>query len=186
MKRLLRQGWVRLGIPSCSIESLADHSWSVAVLTYICCIQENIYRDESKLQKLDLEKSVLIALFHDFPESEYLDIDKSVEEILENEKIKEIRHNLENGAINSILAKFPAKISNFIEEILQDHKSDEYHLVRIADLLDLLLQTNNYSNKSWLNKLETKKFQNHAINLIMQYSKQFKFLIPYLKESGLI
>ena len=79
MKRLLRTGWIRAGVPKCDIESLADHSWAVATLTYLFILEENALRVKIPEKKpLNIEKSILIALFHDFLESEYLDLDKSV------------------------------------------------------------------------------------------------------------
>jgi putative hydrolase of HD superfamily len=91
MKRLLRTGWIRAGVPKCDIESLADHSWGVAVLTYLLCLQENEHRMRNKIVPLlNTEKAVLMALFHDFAESEYLDIDKSPTNVVSSDKVSAI------------------------------------------------------------------------------------------------
>jgi len=88
MKRLLRQGWVRAGVPLSSIESIADHSWSVSVLTYVFTVLENQIRVSRSIKpNLNLEKGVYIALFHDFTESEYFDMDKSIRNLLSIVKI---------------------------------------------------------------------------------------------------
>lgn len=183
MKRLLRQGWVRAGVPLDSIESLADHSWATAVLTFVFGVQENQLR--SRVQaKLDICKGVLIALFHDLDESEYFDIDKSIENILDEDKFRTFSKLIEEGAINKIISKFPS--SESLEEILREKESEEYHLAKIADLIDLLYQTYDYGEKQWLNKKQFNRFRSHAINQLQKYRNQFKFLVAFLEENSFL
>ncbi|MFX0170770.1 MAG: YfbR-like 5'-deoxynucleotidase [Candidatus Hodarchaeota archaeon] len=183
MKRLLRQGWVRAGIPLGSVESLADHSWATAVLTFVFSVQENQLR-YSKQSMLDVGKGVLIALFHDFAESEYFDIDKSIENITDDKKFRTMSKMLEEGAIHRILTKFPS--SESLEEILRENDSDEYHLVKIADLIDLLYQTYDYGEKQWLNKKQLNSFRQHALKQLQKYKDQFLFLDTFLKENSFL
>jgi len=178
MKRLLRQGWVRAGIPLSSIESLADHSWSVAALTYYFSILENNLR-ESK--KIDIQKAVLIALFHDLPESEYFDIDKSAR-FISPETLAKFQKKLEEGAIQHIMSNIPIQVKEFLYPLLIDHESDEYHISRVSDLIDLLHQTKVYWGKNWIDKNQYEKFRTHALQRLKIYEKQFFFLKQYLLE----
>jgi putative hydrolases of HD superfamily len=59
LKHVLRQGWIDRGVAS--VESVADHSWSVAVLAWFLAAE----RDE-----LDRQRVLLLGLMHDLPESQ--------------------------------------------------------------------------------------------------------------------
>ncbi len=181
MKRLLRTGWVRAGVPPGSIESLADHSWSVTFLTYLFCILENDLRG-SEQSLLDVEKAVLIALLHDLNESEYFDMDKSVDKVVDPEFLVQFQQQLELGAIQNILAKAPDPIKESLDTFLNDHQSEEYHIARVSDLIDLISQANDYRKKHWLDEDQFQGFKNHALHQLKQYEKQFSFLEDYLKE----
>lgn len=184
MKKLLRQGWVRAGVPLSSIESLADHSWSVAVLTYMFSTMENQLRGSTTKLQLDVGKGVIIALFHDLAESEYFDIDKSIKNIIDKEKFNALQKMLEEGAINKILSIFPT--SGLLEEILKDQSSEEYHLARVCDLIDLLIQTREYRSKQWISEDQLKYFETHALNQLEGYQRRFIFLEEFLKENYLL
>lgn len=179
MKRLLRQGWVRNGVPKGSIESLADHSWAVAALTYIFVELENGLR-ESK--KLNVEKAVLIALFHDFPESEYFDFDKSLSSIINKNRLTEFLQEIEEGAIQNLIEKTPLNMRSSFRKILTDHKSEEYHIARVADLFDILNQSRDYEKKNWLDKSQSEAFQKNAIRKLKKYEDQFVFIKFVLAE----
>ena len=180
MKRLLRQGWVRAGVPLSSIESLADHSWSVAALTYYFCILENDLRG-SKVQRLDIQKAILIALFHDLPESEYFDIDKSAQ-FISPETLVHFQQKLEEGAIQHIMSNIPMQMKDSLYPLLKDHESEEYHISRVSDLIDLLHQTNVYWKKKWIDKDQYEKFRSHALQQLKLYENRFFFLKQYLLE----
>jgi 5'-deoxynucleotidase YfbR-like HD superfamily hydrolase len=150
MKRLLRQGWVRAGVPPSSIESLADHSWSVTVLTYMFCYLENDLRGSTNEPLLNVEKAVLIGLFHDLSESEYFDMDKSISNVVSHEDLAQFQNNLQEGAIQNILGKVPLPLKEDLDAILNDHHSEEYHIARVSDIIDLIFQAKEYSKKHWL------------------------------------
>ncbi len=183
MKRLQRQGWVRAGVPPGSIESLADHSWSVAFLTYLNCILENELRG-SKQPLLDVEKAVLIGLLHDLSESEYFDMDKSVETVVNQELLVQFQQALEEGAIGNIIAKAPGPLKKSFDRLLNDHQSEEYRIARVSDLIDLIYQAKEYKKKHWLDEDQFQGFKIHALQQLKQYEKQFSFLQEILK--GLI
>ena len=180
MKRLLRTGWIRAGVPPSSIESLADHSWSVAFLTYSFSILENNLRG-SEQPFLDVEKAVLIALLHDLNESEYFDMDKSVEKVVDHELLTQFQQQLEVGAIRNILAKVPIPLRESLETLLNDHQSEEYHLARVSDLVDLLYQAKEYRKRHWIDEDQFQSFRTHSLQQLKKYEKQFSFLPEYLK-----
>jgi 5'-deoxynucleotidase YfbR-like HD superfamily hydrolase len=187
MKRLLRTGWIRAGVPKCDIESLADHSWAVAALTYLFILEENSLRENThEKTPVNIEKSILLALFHDFLESEYLDIDKSVFNLASTDIVKSFIHEIEKGALERISSQLPPTGRESIEKLLNEKDSVEYQLVRIADHIDLLLQTRDYLQRHWIDPENAESFQTYALKQLESYTEDFLFLKPYLTRSGFI
>ncbi|MHA2225119.1 MAG: YfbR-like 5'-deoxynucleotidase [Candidatus Hodarchaeales archaeon] len=182
MKRLLRQGWVRAGVPISSIESLADHSWSVAALTFIFSTLENELRENPKFH-LNVEKAVIFGLFHDLTESEYFDFDKSINRLVSQDTLKNFQHEIETGAIKSIISKIPLSISNSLESILKEQHCEEYQVVKVADLIDLIFQAKEYYKKHWIDEGQFQEFTSQALTHLKHYKDRFSFLKEYINSS---
>jgi len=180
MKRLLRSGWIRTGIPKSEIESLADHSWAVAVYAYFFCLEENTLRAEVGKKKVKVEKAVLMALFHDFLESEYMDLDKSMYNVMNPEKIDKFIQEIETNALKRIVSHASPDIRSSLESLFDDQDSEEFQIVKISDYFDLLIQARYYSQKHWINEQDTLSFQNHALNKLKTFFDNFLFLKPHL------
>ena len=173
MKRLLRQGWVRAGVPLSSIESLADHSWSSAVIVYILVQLENEFRRKNNNPLLNIENAVCIALFHDFQESQYFDIDKSLENLIEEELWQDFITKIDNSAIESLIENIPKSVQNPMLKLMQDRESEEYHIAKAADLFDLYFQATEYYNRNWIDEILYKKFTTKTLARLKAYEKQF-------------
>jgi len=186
MKQLLRTGWIRAGVPKSEIESLADHSWAVAVYTYFFCIEENSLRLQTGRNKLNMEKAVLMALFHDFLESEYMDLDKSLYNIADSEIIDNFIKKIETSALKMILDHVSSSIGTSLKSLFNDQDSEEYQVVKISDYIDLLHQARYYSQKHWIKKQDTLSFQNHALNKLKTLFEDYLFLKPYLTREGFL
>jgi len=94
LKNVPRQGWKeKLGVNN--PESVADHSYSTAVMSMIL----------SDLQGLNSEKIIKMALLHDLAESIIGDI--TPDHITKNEK-----NSKENLVMKQILKNLPSKITN--------------------------------------------------------------------------
>src|SRR5688572_10646893 len=65
LKRVKRTGWLDRGIPEAGVESVADHSLSVALLAWACAVE----RREHGVS-LDPARVALLAVIHDLPEAE--------------------------------------------------------------------------------------------------------------------
>lgn len=180
MKRLLRQGWVRAGIPVSSIESLADHSWGVAVLAFIFALMENSLQIPSL--KVDANKCALIGLFHDFRESEFLDIDKSLDLIVGKEQASKIKSEIDKKALINLLNKFPVTNNSEFKALMEDNYSREYKIARIADFTDLILQTSDYTKKNWLDKSDSNQFEASAFKELNSYESEFLFIKQLKKD----
>ncbi len=65
LKRVPRQGWLDRGVPALDVESVADHSLSVALLAWVAALEARAAGAD-----LDPERVLALALIHDLPEAE--------------------------------------------------------------------------------------------------------------------
>ena len=187
MKSLLRTGWIRAGVPKCDIESLADHSWAVSILTYFFCFEENILRKNQEIETLiNTEKAVLHALFHDFPESEYMDIDKSIYNLSASNEISEFLQNIEEGALKRIVDQLNPEIGASLLELIGNQNSAEFRIARVADHIDVMNQSSLYSKKHWITHDQANSFHSYALKELERYMSEFVFLKPYLEREGFL
>lgn len=186
MKQLLRSGWIRAGVPKSEIESLADHSWAVTVYAYFFCIQENALRSEAGKKHVDVEKTVLMALFHDFLESEYMDLDKSFYNVINPDKIDKFIQEIESSALKLIISNVSPKIGTSLQSLFSDQDSEEYQMVKISDYYDLLVQTRYYSQKHWINEKDKQSFHKHTLKKLVTLFDNFLFLRSHLMQEGFL
>ena len=136
LKRLHRTGWQILG--GGNTESIAEHSFMVAVIAYVMAVGRN----------LNLEKILMIALFHDFEETRTGDVYKLADLYTDSNKGKAIRDAFSNLPQS-------AKITGLLEEYVQC-KSWEAKLVKDADTIALcvelkvLIESGNQNAGEWL------------------------------------
>jgi len=150
LKNVPRQGWKeKLEIDN--PESVADHSYSVTMLSMIL----------SDVKGLDSEKIIRMALLHDLAESIIGDI--TPDHIRKNEKITK-----ENDAIKQILKNLPYSIAESYFEIWNDYQkkiSKEAILLHEMDKLEMAFQAKFYQ-KNGVSKEKLKIFFDTAKNEI--------------------
>lgn len=154
LKRLLRQGWIRSGVPTCSIENIASHSCAAAMMSYFLATLE-----QQSDPSIDPYRVATLTLFHDFLEGMYLDLDRSIEEITSKNEAKKIKRALEDGARRQLLGNIRSDtIKNALKHILMETNVKERTLVHIADKLDLVLQAQDYYSRGLLSESERQKY----------------------------
>ena len=129
LKKISRQGWVDK-ISLNNPESVADHSYSMAVMSMVI----------SDLGNYNSEKILKMVLLHDLVESKTGDF--TPEQIDKNEK-----KNLENNAFNEIIENLPDFIKEDYSEIWQEYQentSPESEIVHQIDKLEMALQAKIY------------------------------------------
>ena len=123
LKQIKRSGWIRPGLKDC--ESVADHSFGVAMLCMLHCPGN-----------LNKEKVIKMALVHDLSEVEVGDLtpyDKGY-------KGKEKRELLAIKTLNhDEITQLRTEYSN--------QKTGEAEFVRDMDLVEMVLQAKDYSHK---------------------------------------
>jgi putative hydrolase of HD superfamily len=120
LKRLQRTGWQILG--GGNKESVADHSYMVAVISLILA-------EELKAKK---EKVLEMALFHDFSETRTGDVYKLADLYVKTDEIKAAKDSFSNLPSSS-------KIVGLIKEY-DEGKTLEARIVHDADNLALILE----------------------------------------------
>jgi len=129
LKSISRQGWIdKLSIKN--PESVADHSYSMAIMAMII----------SDLENYDSEKILKMTLLHDLAESKIGDI--TPEQMTPENKMK-----IENDGFNEIIDQLPETVKSQYLEIwkeYQNNNSKESLFVHQIDKLEMALQAKIY------------------------------------------
>jgi len=130
-KELPRQGFIALGFKRNEADSVAAHSWTCAMLTYM--LGTEMVKNG---QKLDLNKAIKMALFHDMAETIVGDVGTFVKGMA-----KGAFAPIEEEGLKWLVSDLPSsdEIIKLVEEYMQ-RKSLEARLVKVADNLDALAQ----------------------------------------------
>lgn len=165
-----RTGWLRRNIVPC--ESVADHSWRVAILAFLLLSQSNTNHsnDTSKNDKnyscngFDIGKVIQIALIHDVAECIVGDItpednvSKHDKHQLEYEAMQQItkllhlatsttnddKKNVDDSSAESSVSKLEDNLLMKLFHEYEERYSIESIIVKDLDLLDMILQANTY------------------------------------------
>jgi len=131
LKRVPRIGWLLRGLTD--VESVAEHTWGVALLTLTLA--------QGIDAPLDREKALTIALLHDLPERLLSDIPTPA--------LGHLPPGVKQAAEKTILAEMlstlpdATRLQEWWQEF-EDGSSPEGRLVRDADRLEMLLQAHLY------------------------------------------
>ena len=135
LKQLYRQGWLLRGVPIERCESVAEHSFGVALLA--------LFLADSYFPHLDQAKIISMALIHDFGEIYAGDftpsdnIETTEKQNLERQSVIKVLQNLPNGSTYIALW-----------EEFENGESPEARFVRQIDRLEMGLQASVYSRQN--------------------------------------
>ncbi|MBO8182101.1 MAG: HD domain-containing protein [Archaeoglobus sp.] len=123
LKNVPRAGWLKAGIKN--PESVAEHSMSTAVISFILAFLETSNFDLAA-------KAALHALLHDLPEARTLDLHKLAKKYakIDSKKAFEDQLSLLPGILASKVKSSYEEVRNFVED---------------ADRLELIFQAKEYS-----------------------------------------
>ncbi len=187
MKELLRQGWVGK-VPVSDIESVAEHSFGVAMISLILVPIENDLRKKSNQTHKLLNKSEIVekALVHDLTESQFLDLDKSFNSLLEDSEFKTIKLKLEQNAENKLIKNFDSLVKEtfLLENIvilpeMTKNNSEEDEFIKLADLFELYFQALNYAEKKFIAEKNSRPFIESTYKKISTFKNKF-LVVSYL------
>jgi putative hydrolase of HD superfamily len=132
LKRMPRTGWEMRGVPH--VESVADHSYGVVFVSLALA-------DALQDVEWDVEKVLLMALFHDLAEVRLTDLPVSATHLIS----KEVKRQAELSAITELLAPLPSGGRwKALWQEFEDCATAEGCLVRDADKLEMMVQCLRY------------------------------------------
>lgn len=131
LKQLYRQGWLRKGVPRERCESVAEHTFSMAMLAMLLV--------DAYFPQLDGLRVLRLALLHDIGEVHAGDITPA-DQVDVNEK-----HRLERDSVQQVMAGLPngAEYMTLWQEY-EDGTSTEARFVKQIDRLEMGLQASVY------------------------------------------
>jgi putative hydrolase of HD superfamily len=150
-KMIPRSGWISHGVSLLDVESIADHSFSTALLA---TLMADIEFDHGN--RVGVERVLRMALLHDLSETLTFDISKEYLTYLGN-RGKAIKDELDEAAARHVFAaikepKIRGKYGSLQREF-EAEQSIESKIVHDADHLDILLQVVEYAKRGYSKRL---------------------------------
>ena len=128
LKRVKRSGWWIAGVKD--PESVAEHAFRTAVIAYLLARSEGA----------DTGKTVLMALFHDLPETRTNDAHRIVRRYAD-------WRDVDKKAMKEQSKRLPDEVAKEVVSLFEEFEkevSPEAKLARDADLLECLIQAREY------------------------------------------
>lgn len=150
LKQLYRQGWLQHGIETKYCESVAEHSFGVALLALLLVDTYSLNLDKTKVMQMALIHDLGEVYAGDFTPSDKID--------------KQEKYQLERNSLTQILDKLP-NCSYWIDlwEEYEQGKSPEARFVRQIDQLEMVLQASVYEHQELANLSEFFTSTNQAL-----------------------
>jgi putative hydrolases of HD superfamily len=133
LKRVARSGWWLAGIKEA--ESVAEHSFRAAILGYVIATMEG----------LDAERCACICLLHDVREARLTDLHKVAQRYVRLEMV-------DKQVTSDQLGPLPHDLAAAMQALMADYEANESPEARVchdADLLECLLQANEYKAQGY-------------------------------------
>ncbi|MGQ4832869.1 MAG: HD domain-containing protein [Candidatus Asgardarchaeia archaeon] len=131
LKRVPRYGWLMAKVPKCDVESVAEHSYRVSLISMF--IAEYMKKQGIKV---DSEKVIKMALIHDIAEAKLQDLNlTSIKYLGEDVKLSAERRIIEDIFANTSYNNLMNLWNEFEQKATVESK-----IVKSADLLDMLFQ----------------------------------------------
>ncbi len=151
LKKIPRQGWIdKVSLES--PESVADHSYSMAMIGMVI----------SDLENYNSEKILKMILLHDLAESK-------IGDYTPKQLDKEKKNKLENNAFNEIIKSLPDLIKSQYLQIWQEYQennSPESKIVHQIDKLEMALQAKIYEKDGYSQEKLDVFFESAKIDII--------------------
>lgn len=147
LKRVSRSGWSVLGIKNA--ESVADHSFRCAVISYVL----------AHMEKASPYKAMLMALFNDIQEARITDLHKMAQRYIDADAAEE-------SAFYEQISVLPGSIKGELSSMHQEYKKQrtkESIIARDADILECLIQAKEYHQHGYS---QAPKFIGKAVSFL--------------------
>ncbi len=142
LKNLVRTGWMQRGVSPSIGETVASHSFETSIIAGL--ISEKLVE---KGYKIDVWKTMSLALLHDFMECGIGDVNLKLSLLLGKEK-----ENIESKECRDMFGEYPRLEALYREWISQ--RSLESIIARISDKLSTYLQAKRYYEIGFVKTIE--------------------------------
>ncbi|MFA5261864.1 MAG: HD domain-containing protein [Candidatus Omnitrophota bacterium] len=166
LKCELRHSWLSNGRQ----ESVAEHSWRISLMACVFYSHLEV--------KVDLEKSLKMAIVHDLAEEEAYDVPAFESHRQEEKKLAELK------AMQNI-KKLGSNFSDEIFELWQEYeerKTPEAKFIKALDKMEVRLQHNEAEMKTW-NDIEYSRSQ-YAADKFCDFDEFIKEFNQLIKEES--
>ncbi len=176
LKSVARQGWVDRGVRD--PESVADHSWRLALMTLVVGVRD---------PDLDLERALLLALLHDLPEALAGDVtpfddrlrdpqsdpDELFRELPEySESAEQAKADAEDRAMRELTGTLPDDLRSLVYDAWREYEAGDSPEARLVRQLDKL--------ETWFQALEYRQIQPDLIIESFSYGVERDVQAPEL------
>jgi putative hydrolase of HD superfamily len=128
LKRVKRSGWWLAGIKH--PESVAEHAFRAATIGFVL----------AKLEGANPEKTALICLFHELPETRLNDFHKVIQRYID---IKTVEEKVLKEQLSTLPKEIAEELSNFLKDYGKDGTKEQI-VAKDADYLEGCLQAKEY------------------------------------------
>jgi len=138
LKKIKRRGWIQHDIPSTRVESVADHSFGVALCALACA---DARADD---EPFDRSRAIAMALVHDLAEVVVGDITPR-DGVSDGEK-----HEREREAFAALSDALGGDVGRELEDLFLEYEqgtSAEAKFVKDMDKLEMILQAEAYESE---------------------------------------
>ncbi len=162
LKWLARTGWMQRGIPPAVAETVAAHTFEVAVLAHLLATEL-----ERVGAPIDVRRVLELALYHDVPEAVEGDIVKWVKDRLQHEVAERVEREaasvagIPEGLVNELvtLSTLEAQVVKLADNLATCLQAMRY-LRQGYDVGDILEGTREYVISAWVKKFpELSKYE---------------------------
>ena len=130
MKNIKRWGVMR----NTQTENIKEHSLDVAVIAHaLALIKNRLYGGN-----VDAERVMAMAVFHETSEVITGDLPTPIKYF--NPEIKTAYKQIENVAVDKMMAMLPPELLDDYRPILKEHDTEEYRIVKYADKLSAYIK----------------------------------------------
>jgi len=181
LKKMVRSGWIYSGVSKADTESVADHSYMITLLTLILALKE-----KEKGNNIDIEKTLVMAILHDLPESISQDLDRRIRKY-SPKKYDEFKTDLDREAIKHLFNNLPGKTGDYLLEVFQEFhakKTLEARIVMEADRLETILQMSDYIQRGYPRELFSEFINNFSEEVDDYKNEDVRNIARYLLEGA--
>lgn len=157
LKAIPRTGWLDRGVPPAEVESVADHTFRVALLAWLAALLPGAALDAGRVLKLALIHDLAESLTGDQPPYDAASVPTTDEPVarrrfLQQRHVRDpertaAKRAAEDAAMAALLADLPAPLASEIESLWAEYQAQatpEAVFVKQADQLETFLQSREY------------------------------------------